>query len=682
MTDAEQLQALEAYDKASTDAERLRALQSLDHAASKAKTVDVGNMLLTGGKSLLRGAATAYTGMMEGAARANNVDRGTVEFDANGKPLISSAPDTGTALTDKVMEALPVNPKETAGERGIRYLLEGAGGMAVPGGGMSRAPLTAALTGGLSRVAGGFAADATHKAFPQSEVAPQISALLAGYPVGMATAHTAGRFSGLTQNPAMRDLRLQSPPEGSPLWQEIQDNLGTLQRSGVPNYTLADAAPQNSGLRTLANQARGQRGGEAIRDVLDPRLRDLTALRDKVVGPPLDAADVAARAAATSDQALGNLRGYRSTLYSRPFSWGGDQVSPSVMEQIAAGLQRQLGATPRMGESRLMNDAFSAATEALTSPTPAMVQPPAIPQPPTRVMINGKPAGWEPTPPIIPPQVPTPQGKSSILAAADELKQIPKQTNPLTATGGKQLDKFAANSAYNAADAGLREASPAYGQAQDSFAAISQGLVDPATRGPLGIMSGRAFSDNVPIPVTRLNGMYSGVLPAQIERIQRGLGQVGAGIPANNNPNLPAEIARTIVQNKLKDGSLDLGKTLRGQPGSRAEAELGAIYQGAGLDAPGLLDQLKASDLLQGFAGAPGNAAREPPVAGLLVRPLRAIDVSLSLMSERSRQVAIAEILRDPARFAELQKIAAFDPTIRKSMAAVAGFENLAEPRK
>lgn len=681
MSPQERLQLLEALDAAKTPQERLVALEALDRAESKVqgqKTTQEAKGLLRGmAEDFTRGALSSGAGVYDlfgarpqGMPRPEPWPRG---------PLFPRTP--AEPLSPVVREMLPVPENESGPRQTLRYGLEGIGGAAAMGPGvLLRAPAVASSVAAGSNIAANFAQNAAEKAFPDSKVAGPTAAILTGMAAAPVLAFGFGKFSPKTsQTAAQAELSAALPKADSPVWNQAQANLATLNAiPGLRSTTLADVFPQNSALRSLAEQVRASPGGRQLRDRLDLRQDDLATLREALLrspsgAPGAAAPEVAARTASTASEVLDNLRSWRSTSFSGQFNRlpGGADANQAAIANAVANFRARLQANPRTNESQLYRDAADQLEQALTSPTPMV-----IPQPPRSSIVQRGPKGFKQVVQTPQPDLRLPQPKTNILAAADDVKQLQQQTNPLTATGGKMLNAGAVKFILKEADDILRQSNPFYGSAQDVYRQLSQSATTPATRGPLGIASGRAFKENVPVPEARLESMFRGQSDAEITRTLQLLQSQGTGMQAGRvvrpNADLPEQILQATLQTRLAAAPTDIGAAVRGGAGSARERELLTMARAAGRDPASLQGPLKASDLLQGFASPRGDSGPMLPWYSGLLRPFRTADIKLSAMSREKRYEEIAKILSDPARLPELRAAAMWNPQLRRDIATVA----------
>jgi hypothetical protein len=131
------------------------------------------------------------------------------------------------------------------------------------------------------------------------------------------------------------------------------------------------------------------------------------------------------------------------------------------------------------------------------------------------------------------------------------------------------------------------------------------------------------------------------------------------------------DIARALLERQLDKGSTNPGQTIRGTPGSLADQKLDALLKSAGADIPKTKQPLAAAELLQGFRTTQSSGT-PPPVGflGSVTRPLRAVSLAAQGTTQEKYMREIAELLSDPRNLPELQKIAMFDPMVRKLLTA------------
>lgn len=663
------LRALATAQKATEPTPGAKLRDFLASAAASGKTL---------GKNLLRGAADTAAFFAEGPA----------------KNMADVVGDDSAAMGRAVQQALPVPPDETPTERLLRLGAEGVGG-AVAAGPLSfaRAPATMAGAGAVSTIVGDTAGRAVQEAVPDSPRLAAAAQLLAGMAAGPVTVYGASRFNSLGQRQPMRDVRQAVSPQDLP---ELTANWELLQRQGMRSATLADAAPEGSGLRALADTVRQHPGGEALRDRIALRPMDIAALQQRVGGTPVSPAAVAERAADVANQVLGRsrvaepnasqaggLRQFRNIQYSRQFDMpGSDTPIPGRLSTLRDRLRADL-TEPARGQNLDFRDAYAQLEQAVLSPDPLVVpQPPQVQVSYPRRAEPGRPPFRVREETVTPqPSIRLDVENPSIQAAAARVKQMQAQANSgqfNSLDGGRNIEAGVARRGLGIADDVLREASPQYAAAQDQFRSITQGLVNPTLQGPVGILAGRnTRPEMIPVPLGRLNTAFAGQSPETIERTLQGLGRVGlgrgpAGEPRAPNADLPGQIADALVQQKLAANPQDLGAALRGQPGSAQEASLLALQRGAGRDPASMQEALQASDLLQGLAKPPGISTQmHLPWYSWPLRPFRSLDMSGISRQDALRRQAIAEMLTSPGGLRQLQEAVMFDPNLRRELAAV-----------
>lgn len=521
-----------------------------------------------------------------------------------------------------VKAVLPEDPNATQNEQLFSKVLEGVGGAGVMPTGTGIVP--SALTGGMSSLGGELGKRFGDRVLPG-----------AGGTFGqMAGSGLVGGLTGFLTGPkqslGQADIRRALGAEPPQTFADAVGNLSDFSQTGAKTATLAEAFPQNSGIMALADKARGSNLKNALRTQTEGRPQDLQSLGgfflDRI-NPPVDANAVANKAGGSANAFLSTEKEARNAGIANRLA-----ATPPILPQYIASVQNDLrsiaSAQNRPGAAaayRKVADALSGQNGVLTSP-------------------------------------------QDLSLAIVELRTAAKNPNaPIYQTGG--VSKVDLEQAIEAARQGISQSSPGFGQALDDFAKYSQNVMTPSRQGPIGSLSDRNPLLAGQTPVSRLGGLVTGNEPSTINAVTRSLADP---VLTGGQPTNPLEIARALMQQKLGLGSTNPGSAVRGLPGSDVEQQIAALLQSGGKNPSEVMQPLSVADKLQPFAQSAG--INEPPRLGAasLIRPFRTIDMLASGHTQRGVQDEIARLLASPTpeALANLQRIAQFDPNVRKMLMA------------
>lgn len=514
---------------------------------------------------------------------------------------------------DEVMQDAEKNSKS----RGIqnpygRAAVEGLGGGPLMVGSAGR-PVAGMITSAIPPVAGEAAAQTLGEgARPWATLG-----------TGLAT----GFFAGPKQSVAQADIRreLAGLPETD--FAAANRNLQNFKDSGSTTWTAAEAFPGKGRILGLAGKANNTRGGEALAQRLRNREEDLQGLGETAsarIGPAVDPNTVANQAGGA---ATANILQQKQMLSARLDQlFRGQRVpAPAVWQ-----LYSQLQTAANVAERPAVAEAYRAVASRLLNQQNAPIE-----------------------------------NLQELSYAIKDLKTAAK--NPMQPPVGGAA---AMNNAIRDAEQGIAAISPIYRQGMAEFAQGQQALLG-VKQGPLG-----SLSDKNPLlagqtPVSRMEGLLRGNSPQTVTRTAQ---ELGSPILTSGQPVAPRDIAQALVQNKLHKGSTNPGQDLRGMPGSGAEANLTALLDAGGVNTPRVMAPLRAADDLQKLSPAGAAGGLPIPNSGqLAIRPFRTLDMMLTGKSERDTQREIARLLGgnpDPGIIQELQRIAMFNPAVRRQLSA------------
>jgi hypothetical protein len=225
----------------------------------------------------------------------------------------------------------------------------------------------------------------------------------------------------------------------------------------------------------------------------------------------------------------------------------------------------------------------------------------------------------------------------------------------------------------------LGDLSPAFKEGNADFQAFKQGPTAEMRTGPIG-----SLADKNPLlagqtPIARLEALLQGNTPQTVGGTARTLATPEL---TKGQSVAPTDIARALMQNKLRGGSTDPGQTIRGMEGSQIEQNLSALIGAGGGNSAHSLAPLAAADKLQSFASPAGiNEMPGMQLRQLALRPFRTLDMMTTGRTESAIQREIASILasQDPAAIQRLREIAMFNPDIRKAITAMSAINGAEE---
>jgi len=500
----------------------------------------------------------------------------------------------------------------------------GTSALLIPFGGPARAAvagLTAGAGGNIGRRLG------EQGGFP---VAGEIAGNLLGGTIG-------GFAAGPKQSVARQDLRRELPPPDSPDWRTALQNAADAKAVGSTTFTAADAFPGRGGILPLASQTAQAQGGEVLRQRLAGRDADLQNLGQTAianVGPRVQPAIVANEIA---DAANGFLTGQKQL---RSETLANALAGKTVRPQDARDLYDALMAVGKQQTNRNVRDAYFEVANALKS-TSGEIQRSV-------------------------------QDLSLTIKSFKDAAKNPQSLVP----GYTQIQAGWGKPAIADAESGLAEISPAWESAMQDFKGFTKkGLASPFSlenlaEGPIGRLADTNPNIQRPTPLGRLEGLFTGNSPAEVQKTARVLSDplMTGGATVN-----PRDIASALMQERLGKGSTNPGALVRGMAGSDEAQKLDALIRAGGGNPEQVLKPLRVADQMQNLDSA-GRLTKEiRPGMGNWVRPFRALDMLLTGKSQEKVTAEIARLIADPANIPELQKIAMFNPMVRRAMTAVGG---------
>lgn len=565
------------------------------------------------------------------AEQGKNAVRGAGTMAAQGlsqlaklSPMVPNklADAVGNAGAREVRNALPVDPNETPAQKRMRDVSEGAGGAVFGAPTMATLPAAAAAgaMGGLgSNVGGEFA---RKSGLPQG-----LGEVLGGLVGGVGTAFALGP----RQTPAHAEIR--DAAQGAN-WDKVNANAADLIGSGAKTATAAEAFPQGSGVRDLANRTRAGTSSNALKLRMEDRGEDLSNLGKEYlnrIGPAVEGNVIAERAAQAANAIEENLaklknEGFRNRL-------GNEAIRPDLVKKFEDALLAAAEAEQRGGPK----GAYREIAGALRNPD-------------TGELIT----------------------RTSELSKVLYGFQQGMKNGSLLGRSGNMIQANDMGIPLKNAKQGLEELSPNFEAANVEARAFNQGGMNPGPRGEFAQSQLKKLADRNPAvidptPVNRLEALTSGTSEQQIAKLLASL-ERDPGLSPGQGVG-PLEITQAISQQRLKGAPTNPGAAIRQEQGSSMEGQIAQMLASGGKDPKQVMQPLRAADLMQD-AATQGGMNSMPKIQPLqwLIRTLRSADMTVTGKGLEKMDQEIARLLADPVNLAEIQKIAAFDPTIRRQL--------------
>ena len=576
--------------------------------ATKSSLSGLKDAAVSGGKSLARGFLGGLAGLAEGAAAFNFADR------------MGRTPTPGREMTAGVEKMLPTPKEESTFEKLSRKGLEGVGGAfaaPVPG-----AMAANAIAGGVGGVTGELGRSFGERAGPIGEVAGQVAG-------GALGGGLAGFVAGPKQSVAQADIRRQGVTITPQEWAESQKRAQLLQAVGSKTATAADAMPPGSGLRVLAQGVINREGGETLAAKVGPRFEpggDIAQLGDNFLNslaPRIEPATVANQLSDAGNSYMKNLNQLATTGVSN----------------------RLQGKTLRAVDVEMIYNQLMDSASRAQKTQPSLV--PVYEEVAKQLLQGGKG----------PRKVIT-----DLQGLSFQLKNLKDSPAGLEASAGTKGQSAMWQKAIKEAETLLAQRSPDWKAAMEDFAAFKAGPGSDAKTGAIRLISDANPNLETPTRLSKPEAFVSGYDPTTIAGNAKMLADPNMTQGATVDGNV---VARALATQRLRSGDMtNPGKTMRGQAGGIKEQELLALAPKADLR------QLEAADLLQGLKPKSFNQENIPEMRWWqsLIRPFRTLDMMLTLKNERGIAQEVARLFQDPANIPQLQKIAMFDPSVRKQL--------------
>lgn len=619
MTDAELDAALE---KALLREELKKSLAEDDEKAQRGNKA-VKEVAETGPGFIGQSLKAAGQGLMKvPAAAAQLISLPASLFADDPKKLPGNK--TAAAFTKLAEEALPLDFKNmTEAEKSWFQGLSDTGtavGFAGPAA-LAKAPLATLGSAAMGTLGSNLGREAGKKFdFPGAET---IGALLGGLGLGGGTAFTLGP----KLNAAKDDLHQATKGLTKEDFAEALTRAENFRKGGAKTDTLPDAFGPNSSIMALGQKVRNSELGNPLQARTAGREQDLTQLGEEYlsrIGPKVEPANVANDLADAANSTLRTSEKLRSTGIANRF-----MTEPPAKPVEVFKLYREMAA--RAKDPKTPEDIAGPYAEV------------------AKKLLNQDGS------PITDPQTLSFQIK--LLKALDK--------NPRKAASGADIGAGYLKDAIAYAEQQLGDILPGYRGAMDDFRDFTQKHLRGMNEGLLGRVADTNPNLPRPTPAGRLGPMTS---PEYGEDTVQGIARMLSDKGMTGGPIVaPTDIARASGQLQLAKNPTDPGAVL----GNGAEERIAKLLSLGGKNVDDTLAPVRAARDLKPLT-TPGmnEVPRMAPIQAA-IRLLRTMDMTVTRAQQKAYAEELGGILAQPAgkeSLAELQKLAMFDPEIRKKL--------------
>lgn len=452
---------------------------------------------------------------------------------------------------------------------------------------------------------------------------------LAGAGAAMLSGGLAGAALGPRQSVAKADIRRELaglPPEG---FDAARRNAADAIGAGSKTATAAEMFPGQGRILALAQKTAGQRGGEMLGNQLGGREGDIRQLAETFLnrlGPEVNTGQVANQGAEAAQGIYETAKKVRGDTVKQALA--GQVLSPLDVNQINDSL---------LLAARNTNDKYAKAAYELVAERLVGAD--------GQLLTN----------------------LQDLSFAIKRLKGELKNPNSFS-TSGKNISDGDVRNAVNLAEKALKRVSPTFDKAMQFYGDYTRDTLRPLRQGPVGTVSPRNPVNAGQQPITRFQNVMDNETPTSMGQFIDDLGNpaVTGGQTASAQ-----DIARALYQQKLKGGSQTPGKTVRGEPGSHNDRMLETLTTKAGLDPVHVSQPLRVAENLTLKPPGSVNGLPEMLMRQAAFRPFRTFDMMMTAKSQRDINRELARLLAgplDPKQINELQKIAMFDPNVRRML--------------
>lgn len=464
---------------------------------------------------------------------------------------------------------------------------------------------------------------------------------LAGTGAAVLTGGVGGLVAGPRQSVARSDIRRELAGQPPEFFEAARRNASDAIGAGSTTATAGEMFPGKSGVLALTAKTAGQKGGELLRNQLGGREDDLAQLSQaflRRLGPEVDPAQVANQTAEAAGGVFQTAKGVRGEALGNRLK--GKSVSPFDLAPIYNDLLAQA-----------KNEVRPDASVAYQLVAKAMVG------------TDGK---------LI-------TDLQQLSLAIKSLKTAAKNPNsPLF--NGSTVSDIDLKKAIGKMESELGAAAPDFKEGMRDFGDYTQQVLDPMRKGPIGALMDRNPLTAGQTPIGRMEGLVGNNSTGTTQGVLRNLEN-----PAmTGGPTvLPQQIARALYQQRLAKGSQAPGKTVRGEPGSIEDSRLQGLIQAGGGDAGFVTQPLRAADKLKLDSAGSINGLPEMMARQAALRPFRTFDMMMTAKTQRDVNREIARLLGGPLRpeqIDELQRIAMFNPEVRRMLTLRAAGQPIIQP--
>jgi len=543
-------------------------------------------------------------------------------------PLLSKGAAKGNAALDR---ALPDRENLTDAEKRWDLTSKGVGGGAIsaPLFGLGAAQVPAAGAAGAMGALGGEAGGNFAKKNDLPRLAGEIpGSLLAGG----ATGFMLGPKLSAVQDDLSRASRGLTKEQIA----QALEKQKLFDKAGTQSNVLADTLPEGSPLRSLTDDVRNSEMGNPLSLRTQNRKADLTQLGEKFLnnlGPKVEPAKIATQLSDSANDFLTTSQSLRSDA-----------------------IRNRMGAVPPPQQVEIFKLYRELASKARDPKVPGAIADPYREVAKQLLNQDGSP-------------ITNPQQLSL------QIKQLKmRDANPLQQGGGaSQIAPGNLKEAINFAEKRLGEIMPEYKSAMDEFRDFTRrGPQSTQTLGDLQNSPIRRMADanpsiEAPTPASKLNLLTS---PENSAQTSQGIARLLSSPQMTGGRTVdPAAVLRGQGQMRLANDPTSIGNIV----GGPIEENIAAVLSSMGRNVDDALAPARAARELQGsFRGAPNisEVQRMHPMQAA-IRLLRTADMALTRAQQLKYAEEMGTILSQPGGekvFAELQRLAQHDPSIRQKL--------------
>lgn len=498
----------------------------------------------------------------------------------------------------------------------------------------------------------------------------------AGFLGGLVGGGGSAWLLGPKQSLAHADIRRETEGLTPRDWLNAQQTARDFQTAGATTATAAEALPGETRLATLAQNAANSKGGELLGNQLAQRNNDLTQMGNRIPGtlsPDVSIPDATRSATEAAASRMARIR----RAAQRPLDLIRRDELSGVIPPIPGNVMDPAYRT--FEQLANMPGQAGADTAALKGFLPEFLDENA----PTRTVLTpgrSTTANGVRAPALDPTEQQGFQERLSalLLNLAENSKRA---TGPL-ATAAQTVPKRAHSAAQRTAFDTVHSLPEPWGpRAQAAGAEYLRrrdAWVTPREGGTLGKVSGNRAEHRGPISEGRLEAILDDPQAGKTAGVMRELGREGADLRA---------IAAALIRRQNPKGATNFPELIAGNRGSDQENQLMELVQSAGGNPIDMASRLNAGRQMQQLGPSKSIKGMPEMRSGqAFLRPFRTIDMMITGKTMEDTQREIARLLRDPANLPEIQRIAMFDPNVRRALtlqqALLPGLRSITQPEQ